>query len=167
MSRSTKMASLQLLIFLCFVFPILFSVSGSIVSKPPYATKTFNVSLIKNFGSCAYTVIISTSCSSPRYTRDQISLAFGDRHGNQVYAPRLDDPGTRTFERCSSDTFEINGPCANQICYVYLYRSGPDGWIPESVRIFSYGSKAVTFSYNTHAPESIWYGHNYCNSMSR
>ncbi|KAF3539365.1 hypothetical protein F2Q69_00025278 [Brassica cretica] len=158
--------------------------------------------------SCAYTVIISTSCSSSRYTRDQISVAFGDAYGNQVwfpaqlvslpivvsvtfdsmeltvtargwfffflkymliymiYAPRLDDPSTKTFEQCSSDTFEINGPCTYQICYVYLYRSGPDGWIPESVKINTHGSKAVTFPYNTLVPESIWYGFNYCNSAS-
>lgn len=39
---------------------------------------------MQNFGRCSYTVIISTSCSSPRYTRDQISLCFGDGYGNQV-----------------------------------------------------------------------------------
>ncbi|KAF3947226.1 hypothetical protein CMV_026609, partial [Castanea mollissima] len=43
-----------------------------------------------------------------------------------IYAPRIDDPSTRAFERCSSDTFQINGPCAYQICYLYLYRTGPD-----------------------------------------
>ncbi|ESQ40653.1 hypothetical protein EUTSA_v10015927mg, partial [Eutrema salsugineum] len=121
---------------------------------------------MQNLGSCSYTVIISTSCSSPRYTRDQISLAFGDGYGNQVYAPRLDDPGTRAFDKCSSDTYEINGPCAYQICYVYLYRSGPDGWVPGRVKIFGHSSKAVTFSYNKYVPESIWYGFNYCNSIS-
>lgn len=39
---------------------------------------------MQNFGSCRYTVIIKTSCSSPRYTRDQISLSFGDGYRNQV-----------------------------------------------------------------------------------
>jgi len=29
-------------------------------------------------------VVISTSCSSTKYTRDQISIAFGDAYGNQV-----------------------------------------------------------------------------------
>ncbi|XP_056861488.1 embryo-specific protein ATS3B-like isoform X2 [Raphanus sativus] len=120
---------------------------------------------MQNFGSCRYTVIIRTSCSSPRYTRDQISLSFGDGYRNQVYAPRLDDPGSRAFERCSSDTYEINGPCVRQICYVYVHRSGPDGWVPESVRIFSHSSKAVTFTFNTYVPESIWFGHNYCNTI--
>ncbi|KAJ0231391.1 Embryo-specific protein ATS3B [Hirschfeldia incana] len=160
--------STRLLTLLCFLFFSTFlSVSESKLSEPHAAAGSFNVSLIQKVGaSCSYTVIISTSCSSSRYTRDQISIAFGDAYGNQIYAPRLDDPSTKTFEQCSSDTFEINGPCTYQICYVYLYRSGPDGWIPESVKIYSHGSKAVTFPYNTNVPESIWYGFNYCNSAS-
>ncbi|KAL0709128.1 hypothetical protein Bca4012_016106 [Brassica carinata] len=105
MSRSSRMASLQLLSLLFFFF----SMSRSIDVSKPHAVESF--SLIQNFGSCRYTVIIKTSCSSPRYTRDQISLSFGDGYRNQVYAPRLDDPGSRAFERCSSDTYEINGPC--------------------------------------------------------
>ncbi|KAK8537080.1 hypothetical protein V6N12_043259 [Hibiscus sabdariffa] len=109
---------------------------------------------------------IYNSCSSTTYTRDQISIAFGDAYGNQIYAPRLDDPSSRAFERCSSDTFEINGPCAYQICYVYLYRTGPDGWKPETVKIYAYNSRAVTFYYNTFIPHDIWYGFNYCNSSS-
>ncbi|CAN7046137.1 embryo-specific protein ATS3B isoform X2 [Brassica rapa] len=162
------MASTRLFVLYCFffVFSIIFSVSES-KALQPHAAESFNVSLIQKLrSSCSYTVIISTSCSSSRYTRDQISVAFGDAYGNQIYAPRLDDPSTKTFEQCSSDTFEINGPCTYQICYVYLYRSGPDGWIPESVKINAHGSKAVTFPYNTLVPESIWYGFNYCNSAS-
>ncbi|CAF1707748.1 hypothetical protein Bca4012_005770 [Brassica carinata] len=151
---------------LCFAFSTFLAVSESKLLEP-HAAESFNVSLIQKLGaSCSYTVIISTSCSSSRYTRDQISIAFGDAYGNQIYAPRLDDPSTKTFEQCSSDTFEINGPCTYQICYVYLYRSGPDGWIPESVKIYSHDSKAVTFPYNTNVPDSIWYGFNYCNSAS-
>lgn len=34
--------------------------------------------------SCPYTVIIKTSCSSTTFTRDQISLAYGDAFGNEV-----------------------------------------------------------------------------------
>jgi hypothetical protein len=41
---------------------------------------------LKNAGSCYYTVLISTSCSSPRYTRDQIGISFGDAYGNQVWS---------------------------------------------------------------------------------
>ncbi|KAF2605154.1 hypothetical protein F2Q70_00028712 [Brassica cretica] len=33
---------------------------------------------------CSYTVIIKTSCSSVSYTRDKISIAFGDVYGNEV-----------------------------------------------------------------------------------
>ncbi|CAG7860326.1 hypothetical protein BRARA_I00683 [Brassica rapa] len=151
-------------LLLCFVS---LSVSESKVLEP-HAAESFNVSLIQKLGtSCSYRVIISTSCSSSRYTRDQISIAFGDAYGNQIYSPRLDDPSIKTFEQCSSDTFEINGPCTYQLCYVYLYRSGPDGWIPESVKIHSHGSKSdVTFPYNTLVPESVWYGFNYCKSAS-
>ncbi|KAF2318047.1 hypothetical protein GH714_041378 [Hevea brasiliensis] len=86
--------------------------------------------------SCPYTVTIKTSCSSSSYTRDKISLAFGDSYGNEVYVKRLDDPSSGTFERCSTDTFQINGPCAYDICYLYLLRSGSDGWKPESVKIY-------------------------------
>lgn len=85
---------------------------------------------------------------------------------HQIYAPRIDDPSTRAFERCSSDTFQINGPCAYQICYLYLYRTGPDGWKPESVKIYGYNTRAVTFYYNTFIPSDIWYGFNLCENAS-
>ncbi|KAL6127822.1 hypothetical protein ACLB2K_071183 [Fragaria x ananassa] len=89
----------------------------------PQPAVGFNVSHVQSTGTCSYTVDITTSCSSTRYTRDQISISFGDVYGNQIYAPRLDDPSAKTFESCSMDTFEIYGPCAYQICYVYLYRT--------------------------------------------
>ncbi|XP_009769028.1 embryo-specific protein ATS3B-like [Nicotiana tabacum] len=115
---------------------------------------------------CSFTVSIRTSCSSPALTRDQISLAFGDAYGNQVYAPRLDDPSSRAFERCSRDTYTVYGPCTYQICYAYLYRSGYDGWIPYDVTIYGYHTKAVTFTYNVGIPSDTWYGHNYCRSRA-
>ncbi|XVE64118.1 hypothetical protein DITRI_Ditri07aG0076200 [Diplodiscus trichospermus] len=151
------------LLYLCFIFILCEAKS---IRHKPQAFESFNVSYIQNLGSCSYSVVISTSCSSTSYTRDQISIAFGDAYGNQIYTPRLDDPSTRTFERCSSDTFEIDGPCAYQICYVYLYRSGPDGWKPKSVKIYGYNSRAVTFYYDTFIPGDIWYGFNYCNGAS-
>lgn len=80
----------------------------------------------------------------------------------QVYVPRLDDPGSGTFERCSTDTFEIYGPCTYQTCYLYLYRSGYDGWMPEKVTVYSYYYQPVTFYYNTYIPNDIWYGFDYC-----
>ncbi|XP_010033959.2 embryo-specific protein ATS3B [Eucalyptus grandis] len=132
--------------------------SGSV----PHALKSFKINSTQNGNSCSYTVKIRTSCSSTSYTRDQISLSFGDAYGNQVYAPRLDDPSTHTFERCSTDTFDIYGPCTYQVCYIYLYRSGYDGWKPESVTVYGYYTKAVTFYYNTFIPNNVWFGFNHC-----
>ncbi|XP_022774447.1 embryo-specific protein ATS3B-like [Durio zibethinus] len=151
------------LLYLGFIFILCEAKS---IRQKPQAFESLNVSYVQNLGSCSYSVIISTSCSSTSYNRDQISIAFGDAYGNQIYAPRLDDPSTETFERCSSDTFEINGPCAYQICYVYLYRTGPDGWKPETVKIYGYNSQAVTFYYDTFIPGDNWYGFNYCNNAS-
>ncbi|WOH09856.1 hypothetical protein DCAR_0729316 [Daucus carota subsp. sativus] len=138
---------------------------SSIVPLPQPALSSFKINTTsKNDRSCSYTVRITTSCSSPVYTRDQISLSFGDAYGNQVYAPRLDDPSTRTFERCSADTFTVYGPCTYPICYLYLYRRGYDGWMPEYVRV--YGSSTVTFYYKTYIPSDLWYGFNYCNGVT-
>ncbi|KAK4283182.1 hypothetical protein QN277_000164 [Acacia crassicarpa] len=134
----------------------------------PHAAESFNISYIqmKTVESCPYTVVISTSCTSTVRTKDQISIAFGDASGNQIYAPRLDDPTSNTFERCSTDTFQLNGPCAYQICYVYFYRSGHDGWKPRSVKIYGHNTKAVTFQYDTFIPPETWYGFNLCNESS-
>ncbi|KAK8324461.1 hypothetical protein V6Z11_A12G303200 [Gossypium hirsutum] len=98
------------IVFLYFGFVFIHCDAKSIREKPQ-AFESFNVSYIQNLGSCSYSVVFTTSCSSTTYTRDQISIAFGDAYGNQIYAPRLDDPTSRAFERCSSDTFEIKGPC--------------------------------------------------------
>ncbi|KAJ6837074.1 embryo-specific protein ATS3B-like [Iris pallida] len=116
---------------------------------------------------CSYTVKIKTSCSSPRYTRDAVSLAFGDAYRNEVYVPRLDDPSSKTFERCSTDTFNIQGPCGYGICYLYLYRNGWDGWIPDSVKVYEVSyRRAITFYYGTPLPNAIWYGFNQCSRIS-
>ncbi|KAM1780664.1 hypothetical protein FF1_041797 [Malus domestica] len=151
-----------LLLQVCFLFTL--SEAKLSIIQPEAAAKDFNVSNIPNAGTCSYTAIITTSCSSTRYTRDQISISFGDAYGNQIYAARLDDPSSRTFERCSTDTFDISGPCAYQICYLYLYRTGPDGWKPENVKISGHNSRAVTFTYNTFIPNDLWYGFNWCNA---
>ncbi|MQL73488.1 hypothetical protein Taro_005829 [Colocasia esculenta] len=112
-------------------------------------------------GQCTYTVSIKTSCSSPRATRDSISLAFGD-----VYAARLDDPASGAFDRCSMDTFRVDGPCGTRTCYLYLRRSGRDGWTPEYAKIYynlnGDPHAAVTFPYDTPLPNDFWYGFNLC-----
>lgn len=82
--------------------------------------------------------------------------------GEQVYAPRIDDPSTRTFERCSSDTFEIYGPCTYQICYLDLYRSGYDGWKPERVDVYGDNTRAASFYFNVWIPANVWYELDYC-----
>ncbi|KAF9679795.1 hypothetical protein SADUNF_Sadunf06G0052300 [Salix dunnii] len=112
--------------------------------------------------SCPYTLAIKTSCSSTTYTRDKISLAFGDSYGNEVYIKRLDDPSSGTFERCSTDTFQINGPCVYDICYLYMLRTGYDGWKPESVKIYAPYTRTVKFNYNKFLPNGVWYGFNVC-----
>ncbi|CAA7395016.1 unnamed protein product [Spirodela intermedia] len=120
-------------------------------------------------GTCSYTVSIKTSCSSPRFTRDAISLAFGDVYHNEVYAPRLDDPASRAFERCSTDTFRISGPCGGRTCYLYLFRSGRDGWTPDSVKVYyrpGDSRSVVTFFYNVPIPSGVWYGFDLCHGSS-
>ncbi|KAG2715723.1 hypothetical protein I3843_03G093200 [Carya illinoinensis] len=155
-----------LLFLLPFAFIFILSEAKSSRLQPQAAAESFNISYIQSAASCSYTAVITTSCSSTRYTRDQISISFGDAYGNQIYAPRLDDPSSRAFERCSTDTYQINGPCAYQICYLYLYRTGPDGWKPKSVKIYGYNSRAVTFYYDVFIPSDIWYGFNLCQSAS-
>lgn len=85
---------------------------------------------------------------------------------DQVYAPRLDDPYSGTFERCSTDTYTLYGPCTYQICYLYLYRTGYDGWKPDSVTVYGYYTKSVTFYYNTWIPNGVWYGFDECHGAS-
>ncbi|KAF8026739.1 hypothetical protein BT93_F3269 [Corymbia citriodora subsp. variegata] len=150
------------------LFSIAFCNPRSIISQP-HALKSFRVNNNRqNEGTCTYSVSVRTSCLSTSYTRDQISLAFGDAYGNQVYAPRLDNPSSRAFERCSTDTFQINGPCAYQICYLYLFRNGRDGWRPKWVMVQAHASsyyaqsQPVTFYYGTFIPMGVWFGFNHC-----
>ncbi|KAI3919734.1 hypothetical protein MKX01_000175 [Papaver californicum] len=135
-----------------------------ILSSIPQEYGSFKIEEAANY-VCSYTVAIKTSCSSTKFTRDQISLSFGDAHGHQVYAPRLDDPKSRTFERCSTDTFHLSGPCTDRICHLYLYRAGSDGWKPENVKIYAPNSRISTFNFNVFVPYGVWYGFNYCNSI--
>ncbi|KAJ6882932.1 hypothetical protein NC651_029261 [Populus alba x Populus x berolinensis] len=109
---------------------------------------------VPTVGTCAYTLIISTSCLSPKYTTDQISVIFGDAFGNQVFDPKLVNPFTASF---------VTGSCSLQICYIYFYRNGTDGWIPESVKIYgSFSSPALFFFNSTNVPEGQWYGIDKC-----
>lgn len=158
-------------VILLLLTPISEARTKSIVHRPQPAPLSFAVNSTSDNhqnGVCYYTVDIRTSCYSTPLTTDQISLSFGDAYGNQVYAPRLDDPYSRTFERCSTDTFDISGPCTYQICYVYLYRSGYDVWIPVDITIRGYYyPRPVTFYYNVPIPGNVWYGFNYCSRAVR
>ncbi|KAK9923151.1 hypothetical protein M0R45_031583 [Rubus argutus] len=93
-------AAVTFLLPFTFIFSII--QARSIISQAQ-ALRSFKVNDTQNVGSCSYTVSITTSCSSPGYTRDQISISFGDAYGYQVYAPRIDDPRSWTFESCSTD----------------------------------------------------------------
>ncbi|KAJ3694213.1 hypothetical protein LUZ60_009693 [Juncus effusus] len=152
--------------FLFFLFVISSAADVSITT--PQELKSFKIQEIKegeekgNGYYCTYTVKIKTSCYSPKYTRDAISLAFGDLYGNEVYVPRLDDPSIYTFERCSTDTFQRNGPCGYGVCYLYLYRYGYDGWTPDSVKIYEPSGHTITFYYGTPLPNGVWYGFDQC-----
>ena len=79
---------------------------------------------------------------------------------------RLDDPSSGTFEKCSSDTFKISGPCIYDICYLYLLRRGSDGWKPESVKIDGPNIKTVNFKYNAFLPNGVWFGFDLCTRVS-
>ncbi|PON50940.1 Embryo-specific [Parasponia andersonii] len=165
MARMTKAAAATLLVHVALLFTFSLADDSTSILPRPHSLSSFNPNntQLQNRGTCSYTVSIKTSCSSTKYTRDRISLSFGDAYGNQVYAPGLEDPSSRTFERCSTDTFEITGPCTYQICYLYLYRSGYDGWKPETVKVYGYRVKAVSFYYNEFIPNGVWYGFNLCN----
>ncbi|XP_055814860.1 embryo-specific protein ATS3A-like [Solanum dulcamara] len=112
--------------------------------------------------SCSYTLSIKTSCSSTKYTRDKISVAFGDSYGFEVHAPRLDNPSSKIFESCSTDTFQIRGLCIYEICYLNLKRVGSDGWKPESVKVYGPDRPAITFKYDKFLPNGVWFGFNHC-----
>ncbi|KAI3910738.1 hypothetical protein MKW92_052837 [Papaver armeniacum] len=175
------------LVFSAVVFFLIFNShecqaeeSVTIVSSEPQQFPSFQIQSVDNnpnqaisttvaaadANACSYTVAIKTSCSSTSFTRDQISLAFGDAYGNQVYAPRLDDPSSRAFERCSTDTYHLSGPCTYRICHLYLYRVGSDGWKPENVKIYAPGSRISTFNFNVFVPYGVWYGFNFCNNQN-
>ncbi|CAA6658729.1 unnamed protein product [Spirodela intermedia] len=122
-------------------------------------------------GTCSYTVSIKTSCSSPGSlaTPSASPSATCPSICAQVYAPRLDDPASRAFERCSTDTFRISGPCGGRTCYLYLFRSGRDGWTPDSVKVYyrpGDSRSVVTFFYNVPIPSGVWYGFDLCHGSS-
>ncbi|CAJ1952549.1 unnamed protein product [Sphenostylis stenocarpa] len=155
----------HVLLFFCLA-SLTLSVSES---KSDYlqhrAADSFSFGYIQTPANCSYLVIISTSCSSPKFTFEKIGIAFGDPYG-KVIEKRLDNPASRTFEQCSVDVFEIYGACASPICYVYLQRSGAvDDWKPERVKIYGNNRWLLTFNFNFSLPDATWYGYNWCNDI--
>nr|DAD44912.1 TPA_asm: hypothetical protein HUJ06_003142 [Nelumbo nucifera] len=132
----------------------------------------FSGKMVKSFSFLPFfffLFIIASSQAKSIVQHPQPSSSFkiqDNQSTHQVYAPRLDDPSTGTFERCSTDTYKISGPCTYQICYVYLLRTGYDGWKPESVKISSPYVNTITFYYNTFLPNGVWFGFNLCNDLS-
>ncbi|WOL14012.1 hypothetical protein Cni_G22792 [Canna indica] len=62
----------------------------------PHELPSFKIQEIKEEvgrSYCSYTVKIKTSCSSPRYTGDVISLAFGDAYRNELCILLSNRPG--------------------------------------------------------------------------
>ncbi|GJM94749.1 hypothetical protein PR202_ga11424 [Eleusine coracana subsp. coracana] len=120
--------------------------------------------------TCAYTVKVKTSCSAatPRRTTDAVSLAFGDAYRNEAHAPRLPNGGG-ALDRCATDTFRVTGPCGYGVCYLYLRRSGRDGWAPEWVQVVQPGAAGpvtATFYFGDPLPDGVWYGHDRCPKAS-
>ncbi|KAL8476714.1 hypothetical protein ACS0TY_029131 [Phlomoides rotata] len=149
-----------------FLLLILAYVSSSTKSRSifphPKPLSSIKIHTTQNGGTCYFAYTVKTSCSSPRFTRDHVSITFGDANGNKIYDPKLEDPDFRTLGRCATDTFDLYGPCTNQICYMYLYRTGNDGWIPSNVTVYAYNTKPVTFYFNVNIPKGVQYGFNYC-----
>ncbi|KAI9107479.1 hypothetical protein K1719_021516 [Acacia pycnantha] len=98
--------------------------------------------------NCSYHLNIETSCFSPSHTRDHISLVFGDKYGHEVYVPRLDEFPSATLGRCTLSFVDFTGPCTSQICYLYFYRIGSDGYSSHAITVSgNFSEPAVFFQY--------------------
>ncbi|XP_045805185.1 embryo-specific protein ATS3B-like [Trifolium pratense] len=112
---------------------------------------------------CDYLITIKTSCDSPTNTKDEISVLFGDAYGAEVYVPKLVGPyGCEPFKKCSTFSFEVMGQCISNICQLYLYRKGTNGWVPETVVVYDYNYPPVIFNYNYYLSDGPGTGYNYC-----
>jgi len=66
------------------------------------------------------------------------------------------------FDDCTTNTYDIYGACANQICHLHLYWIGDEDWILEKVSIHSNYYDPVTFYYHTYISEGASYDFDYC-----
>ncbi|XP_004487219.1 embryo-specific protein ATS3B-like [Cicer arietinum] len=117
--------------------------------------------------TCNYKITIKTSCYSPPSTTDQIDLLFADAHGTEVFVPRLDGRASGTFDQCTTSIFNIRGKaCVDEICKVYVYRRGSNGWIPKTVTVNDYINPPLTIYLNVYIPnDGAGYGHNFCGKI--
>jgi len=76
----------------------------------------------------------------------------------------LDDPGA--FKKCTTVSFDVMGECTSQICELYLFRKGRDGWKPETVVVYDYNYPPVIFNYNICLTKGRGIGYNYCGQGS-
>ncbi|KAK1434064.1 hypothetical protein QVD17_10982 [Tagetes erecta] len=139
------------------------SLGSRSLTQKPQSNPNFKINSTDN--ECAFLVETVTSCSSTSHTKDEISLVFGDASGNQVDAPRLNDPRTSMFDQYATASFGLRGPCmSSDICYLNIYRSGDDGWMPESVIIYELDiMKPIQIYLNEWIPANDWYRVGYCN----
>jgi len=70
-----SLSSILLLLVLCFTHPI-----PSLTFEPLISSLDLHEE-----ESCPYTVIVTTSCFSPDWSRDQVTIALGDADDNQVW----------------------------------------------------------------------------------
>ncbi|KAK2371521.1 embryo-specific protein ATS3B [Trifolium repens] len=113
--------------------------------------------------TCDYLITIKTSCDSPTHTKDEISLLFGDAYGAELYVPRLVDPyDAEPFKKCNTVSFNVLGQCISNICKLFLYRNGTNGWVPETVVAYDYNHPPVIFNYNYFLSDGPGTGYNYC-----
>ncbi|PIN09692.1 hypothetical protein CDL12_17726 [Handroanthus impetiginosus] len=81
----------------------------------------------------------------------------------KILAPHLEYEHPERFQPGSLDVFVLDGPCMNPIaCYLFLYRSGNDGWTPSDVFISQRYGGQVDFLFNVAIPNNGWFGYNNC-----
>ncbi|PIN07075.1 hypothetical protein CDL12_20361 [Handroanthus impetiginosus] len=146
---------MKILFFLLISSLIIFSTHArSIIPRPQPLS-----SLKQDEGNCNYVVIITTSLSSSS-APDDASLRFGDANGNYILAPHID---TARLHPGMEHTFEVNGTCVNAtVCYLFIYVSGNEGWMPQDVSIIELGGAQLDFRFNAHVPSNTWFGHDNC-----
>ncbi|KAK7325222.1 hypothetical protein VNO77_29381 [Canavalia gladiata] len=161
------MNSLTLILILAFCIIATFSQATPKATGPqPNESFKLNQTQQHNDGrpTCSYTVTIKTSCNSFIYSKEIISLLFGDAYGNKVYVPIHHSPILGTYEPCSTHTYQIYESCVFQICRLYLYKVGDNGWIPETVSVLNYSYDPVTFYFGIYIPKD-GYGFDRCHGV--